>query len=535
MTSITTWIRIEPHGRDPDLTPGIEARVHDPLWLLARQWQLGELDGEDGGSAILARVRHDAGTVDHFSAGGPFIARDPRLPLEALAEAGRRDDPRPLPDLAGRARTGRQLERLLARDGLTATAARARDVFAIAVDDATAARLDDADRAWLAAVRGRAPDGVVAAAVVRVHLPSPPPGLAAPTDDPAAVASTCAAWLAWYDGLAVDALAGTTWRDDRLEAGFAARGTLAGRVVELRATEHHGAPLGWTSVELAEGEPAGAAPPTVAATVVPGPVRYRGMPARRYWELEDAAVDWSAVDARPGDVARMLSIDFALVFADDWLQIPIEVDTGSLVRIASLVVTDTFGVRTRISPASGGPGQPPWRVFGHAGGDGEAPILLVHPALPIVAGPVEDEVVVAADEHANLAWAIERRAAATDGLTRVIRSVRPPPRHGYTVGAAVADGWHPLRPTSRDGATVLARAAVPGPARAPHTALVERLSVLAPEELAAGPIRLRTQHRLARRPDGTLVVWRAVIRDAVAHGTAPASGLAFDRIAEETP
>ena len=49
------WERLEPSARDPELTPGLEARVHDPLWLLGRQWQLGELNGGSGvGSAVLA-------------------------------------------------------------------------------------------------------------------------------------------------------------------------------------------------------------------------------------------------------------------------------------------------------------------------------------------------------------------------------------------------------------------------------------------------------------------------------------------------
>lgn len=49
MTSITTWVRLEPRARDRDLRAGSEARIADPLWLLARQWQLGELAGVDAG------------------------------------------------------------------------------------------------------------------------------------------------------------------------------------------------------------------------------------------------------------------------------------------------------------------------------------------------------------------------------------------------------------------------------------------------------------------------------------------------------
>ena len=48
--------RLEASTRGTDLLPGLHARVHDALWLLARQWQLGELDGLDGGSPISASL-----------------------------------------------------------------------------------------------------------------------------------------------------------------------------------------------------------------------------------------------------------------------------------------------------------------------------------------------------------------------------------------------------------------------------------------------------------------------------------------------
>ena len=47
-----SWTRLEPQSVTGDPTPGLEARVHDPLWLLCRQWQLGELKGEDAGSPL---------------------------------------------------------------------------------------------------------------------------------------------------------------------------------------------------------------------------------------------------------------------------------------------------------------------------------------------------------------------------------------------------------------------------------------------------------------------------------------------------
>ena len=34
MPSITSWTRLEPGVRSADETVGLEARIHDPLWLL---------------------------------------------------------------------------------------------------------------------------------------------------------------------------------------------------------------------------------------------------------------------------------------------------------------------------------------------------------------------------------------------------------------------------------------------------------------------------------------------------------------------
>ena len=68
MASITSWTRLEPRARGNDMRPSLEARVHDPLWLLGRQWQVGEFQGEDTGTPVQARVRATSATLSrqHF-------------------------------------------------------------------------------------------------------------------------------------------------------------------------------------------------------------------------------------------------------------------------------------------------------------------------------------------------------------------------------------------------------------------------------------------------------------------------------------
>ena len=65
----------------------------------------------------------------------------------------------------------------------------------------------------------------------------------------------------------------------------------------------------------------------------------------------------------------MLMIEFAVAYANDWFVIPIDLPVGSLCHISSLVVTDTFGVRSLIpsstvAPSIGGsPYASAWRMY----------------------------------------------------------------------------------------------------------------------------------------------------------------------------
>ena len=88
------WARLEPRSRDKSLAAGLEARVHDPLWLLGRQWQFGELNADgDLGSAIVAEISAQVVPVARYrpgraDAGAPASAYDAGAqPLETLVEA----------------------------------------------------------------------------------------------------------------------------------------------------------------------------------------------------------------------------------------------------------------------------------------------------------------------------------------------------------------------------------------------------------------------------------------------------------------
>src|SRR6185369_16198103 len=76
--------------RAHDFTRSLRAEVRDPLWLLTRQWQLGELEAEDAGSPIDTRLLTRKLTIDRVQLGaGTPAAYDDSVPLEAVVERER--------------------------------------------------------------------------------------------------------------------------------------------------------------------------------------------------------------------------------------------------------------------------------------------------------------------------------------------------------------------------------------------------------------------------------------------------------------
>ncbi len=56
--------RLEARPRAHDFTRSLRAEVRDPLWMLTRQWQMGEFAAEDAGSPVDARLVARRLTVD---------------------------------------------------------------------------------------------------------------------------------------------------------------------------------------------------------------------------------------------------------------------------------------------------------------------------------------------------------------------------------------------------------------------------------------------------------------------------------------
>ena len=93
---MTEIFRIEGSGVDSELVEGLASRVADPLWYLARQWQLGEFRGEDAASPVIVEAEIDSYPIDAYWVGKSTAKTEETRavsgpPLEALAERDHAD------------------------------------------------------------------------------------------------------------------------------------------------------------------------------------------------------------------------------------------------------------------------------------------------------------------------------------------------------------------------------------------------------------------------------------------------------------
>jgi hypothetical protein len=507
--SITTWNRLECDVVFDDpargLSRGLSAELFDPLWLIARQRQMGELRSEDGGSLVHALITSTAHPVDTVTIAGRTAPFDPLVPLEAVVER----EPSAV-DLRLRIRAGRMLADLLS-DGLRDRLA-ALYPFEPAEGEA-GVLLDLAGNAAVDAERVRR-------ALDEGRLRSEVGGTAAET---AELGTAVASWIDWYRSRAAldegDAWLPDAWLPDRLEHRF----SIHAQALTLEAPEYPGGRLDWDAFTITGPSSASAPAPSPAREThtLPLQAEIPGMPVVRYWEIEDPRFDVARVSVGPGDATRLLLVEFALTFASDWFLAPVPAPVGALAGIQNVVVTDTFGVVKRIRPAEQVRSDPSWTLWRLTDATGQrrgANLLFIPPppAGGLESDPIE-EVALVRDELANVAWAIETIVPALLGGARFPDRRGPAPPLSsdpqqlvYVPFPALPPDRVPLARIERGGEAWLARAAVVDERitiQATEGRFLTRAFRVRDEEVGVDGIVLARRYQLARGRDGRRHLW----------------------------
>ena len=474
--SITGATRLETQPTAVSLKTGLQAPLGDPLWLLARQWQFNEFQGEDAGTPLIVKFAVKGTPVDSFRAGNdpqqPWEPLQPgSAPLEARveAEAAWKTHPR----LRGEA--GLQALRM-------APSAAVRSALLIAYPLELARPTDpDADQAgllWSTLFHRRTIDAEKLAADLKPlldpsgQLSALPAALNVAVEETDATRSMLEVWLGWvaqlaYEG-ASEATAGASasWQRDRMEYAF----SLASGSIGLKSDEYTDGHVDWEDFRAAA-LPAGEAPPAPEARQFavarrhPSPVRYPGMPTDRYWEFEDGNVNFAGAEAGVTDLLRLTVTEFALTFGNDWFVVPVRLPVGGLYEVSAFEITDTFGISAQPQPIQAA-GASPWTMF-ELSADANLQRTLQHAVfIPdsvdgVQEGAILEHTLLARDEMANLAWAIEKKVQGVSGepLDRELEakglafqqqihfdSAPDSPQLVYRLATPVPANWTPLLP-----------------------------------------------------------------------------------------
>lgn len=497
--SYTVWNRLEPLAHDEELTGTLRGELADPLWLLARQRQFGEFAGEDAGSPVSTHVEYYQDPVTRVEVGAETLDYDSTTdaPVETLveremvaAEATRADEPDFAPNYAVRAEAGMHFLDRLRRavdahpgGGSVPGPDRFDPAYHLGepeVADAETRRFVDVFDAGDGEARGLDGHAVFDALIDAAPGIDDPEtatdwsGLSDPVTLLAADGATGFAvgpfrtaaegFAEWYADLYAEPTpAEDAWDPDRMEYEARVSAGAGDEETVLAAGEYEGGRLDWYDFETDAGDPIRTEGPdtpkrTLAdppedsdrpSTELPTKATFRGMPASRLWEMEDANVDLSAIAAAADDLARLFLLEFALIAGDDWFTLPVEAPVGSITRVSELTVTDTFGVTTDpVAPTTERADAEGWDMYTFDLPNHGAPGLFLPPVLgtSLSADPVED-VLFGRDEMANLVFGLERTVESGIGepLDRtefrdpslVVASVNPAPDD--LAGRAAAD------------------------------------------------------------------------------------------------
>lgn len=354
-----------------------------------------------------------------------------------------------------------------------------------------------------------------------------------------------------------------TWSAERMEyaialeaAGEPATPAARPRVV---ASGYEGGTLDWKDFRLVRAGEAGWGP-TSTHRVLPTNVTFPGMPRARFFEFEDADVEFGSV-AEPGNFLSIVLMDFGMLYSNDWFIVPLLQDVNTLRRVESVVVTDVFGQATVVDPHQSASADG-FQLFALDGDLPDAPsapgdrptssehLLLLDALDTVHGGEAIEKVTWFRDEAANLVWGVEQvvggqpisgdgeqtpvtTAGAPGSTTRATQRyvpIRLPPRNYVP--------YLPVQLSARTGEMRLRRGRTdPDPFRRQfRSVLVEDAVELREENVPLRPLAISQRAQLACvAPESTpgdagalfaYFLW--VGRKKGAAGSVPDAGLRFD-------
>jgi hypothetical protein len=440
--SVTVYNRLEGRPRTVSFDRALRAEVRDALWMLTKQWQMGEFRGQDAGSPVLTKLqmqttrltkyRPGAGATEAFPYDICFETKVERRTTE-LTVGG---EPASLDLRLTMGRYWAKLLKTLPAD-YSANFITAYPITKPDPTNITQANFCSHLETWqmFEAAAGRSMDGgALYAHLVQDAANHPFDNVAGVAHtDHAALDDLATRFVAWYQRtLSAPPSRDDAWEPSRLEYQFSASAPLPSGAEKIYAAdEYYQDRLDWYSLDVDAATPKlgdvpgsgnTGLPADAPRTMIPVPVSFAGMPNTRWWTFEDQATNFGDIDAATTDLAKLLFIEFALVYSNDWFVVPYSLPIGTVAQVQGMAVTNVFGEHLWIAPgsASAEASWQQWSMFtpdvtGGAGGARDTSLLMLPTAPQIQRGEPLEDVMLIRDEVANMVWGIEKTVSLLSG------------------------------------------------------------------------------------------------------------------------
>jgi len=513
--------RLEGRPRTHDFARALKAEVRDALWMLTRQWQMGEFKGDDAGSVVSSKVFVDKTMLTKYQpAKYPAEGFDHSVPLETKAEQRR------IPFKAGdleislnvRLLMGRHWLKLLTKKGVSVEVKQKYfENFVLYNPDPN--NRDDVyycgtKKSWrkYAALATRHIDGKkLYDSIVKDREQHVPDIVIDPT-----LRNTLLElgdrFIIWFDNLFYQPNRGQgtedeeirdAWLPSNLEYQFSCSAPIQDGEKVFTSKEYYHGHLDWYNFSvdkrndtLGDVDETPSLPDDfdnpIIRSFIPTPVQYDGMPNTRWWSFEEGKTNFGDINPDTTDINKLLLIEFGLVYANDWYLLPLTVPAGTIINIRGMSVKNVFGENFWITATGKGNDDDPerWTMYSlDIAGQDKLPAdlsLMVVPSVPkIQEGKFIEEIQLTRDEVANMVWGIEThvplpsgesvpgREAARDTIRYLKRFVPfsdgneeiiPAADLRYKVMSTVPENWIPFISTHEDNSireTRLQRGSMP--------------------------------------------------------------------------
>ena len=569
--TITAYNRLEPDPRSVSPDSSLKADIHDALWMLTRQWQMGEFKGEDAGSPIGAMILGEHTPIDRIQLGTDTpVMYDPSRPIEGVVEGEKLKD-----DLFFALQISRYFFRLLKKESLGTLVTKFLTAYPL---NYTIDPNDTDGLNLLLSLQSYLFNGCALLKDIRTISGSTTAyGNWLTTQGLSSAEQTTLLTLGtnltdWYNRNYLQPFNNTendAWHPGQLEYQFniaSPRETVGQKY--LSANRYYGGHLDWYSYDLDSSQSMSLSPePTITTqnsvienlvSFIPAPVSFKGMPLPRYWMMEDNQIDFGNIDTSPTGLLHLLLAEFGLIYGNDWFLLPYPLQVNTICDIKGLIITDVFGDNTFIDAAGAGTENQwqRWSLFhqadigttsGQTANQTTNHLFYLSPSITqfLQNDPLE-EVNFLRDEVADLVWAVENRVPSqsgkgVSGSAMALKKVSPPPfvpapgnaAIRYVLGTTVPDNWIPFIPVHISGSVSeiqFQRATMPGAKGAVGEIISE---VPAPyyireEEIPRSGILISRNFTRTRWLNGKTYLW---IGRTKTSGTGEGwSNLAFDQI-----